>query len=71
MMGILGPYSPFLVGGVKIASGGRVPSGPFRGGPNPPGPPLCPRMPSIQLGSLLCELLSLPAKGASYAYYCF
>ena len=48
MMGILGPYSPFLVGGsglsfrgggVKIASGGRVPSGPFRGGPPPPGPP--------------------------------
>ena len=45
-MGILGPYSPFLVGGsglsfrggVKIASGGRVPSGPFRGGP----PPLAP-----------------------------
>ena len=43
MMGILGPYSPFLVGGsglsfrggVKIASGGRVPSGPFREGRPP------------------------------------
>ena len=46
MMGILGPYSAFLVrgsglsfrGGVKIASGGRVPSGPFRGGAAPPMP---------------------------------
>ena len=52
MMGILGPYSPFLVGGsglsfrggVKIASGGRVPSGPFRGGSPPSDPPLCPPM---------------------------
>ena len=36
--GFLGPYSPFLVGGsgLSIASGGRVPSGPFRGGPPPP-----------------------------------
>ena len=24
-----------------------------------------------QLGSFLCELLSLAVKGASYAYYCF
>ena len=50
MMGILGPYSPFLVGGsglsfrgggVKIASGGRVPSGPFRGGGRSPLAPPC------------------------------
>ena len=39
MMGILGPYSPFLVGGSKLLQGG----GPFGtlqgGGPPPPAPP--------------------------------
>ena len=62
MIGILGPYSPFLVGGsglsfgggVKIASGGTL-----QGGAAAPWPPLCSRVLQWEKGEVIEQLLKV------------